>query len=599
MIKRTFDILEYAGRHHPRKDAICGKVNDEWIKYSTEQFAEYAELIAIGLISSGLKKGDKVATISGNRPEWSFADMGIAMAGGIHVPIYPTVSDDEYSYILKHSEVRYIFVSDESLYKRIKKIAEEMPAIEKIFTFNEINGASSISSLYQTGRENKDALKGLLNETMESIDEDDTVTLIYTSGTTGTPKGVLLSHNNIISNLLQHAHIHGQGIKHHALSFLPLSHILERAVSYHLLYKGMGIYYLENLSQIGQAMKEVKPHFFTAVPRVLERIYDGIIAKGKQLKGIKRRIFSWALRVGERFDYSKKYHFIYRLQLYIVDKLVFSKWREGLGGNIKVILSGGASLQPRICRLFGAAGIYTLEGYGLTEAAPIVALSNISTKEYKIGTTGPILPGVKVKFGDDGEILVKGPNIMKGYYKEPELTKKVIDEDGWFHTGDVGILEKGLYLKITDRKKEIFKLSGGKYIAPQMIENMFKESFLIEQVMVVGFNEKFASAIISPNFEYLKEWCSKQNIYFHNNLDIIMNSNVVALFRREIDKINKKLGQHEEIKRFRLVKDNWSPTTGELSHTLKLKRKYLYVKYKDIIDDIFAPTRIDFRAAKR
>lgn len=591
VVRRTFDILEYCLANFSREDAVCGKRGNEWVKYSTEQYARNSELIAYGLLSLGLKKGDKIATVSGNRPEWTFVDMGIAMTGGVHVPIYPTISDDEYRYILNHSEARFLFVSDEKLYSRLCVLAEESDTIEKIFTFNEIEGATNISELYKAGEGYENRNKEVLDNLKRDIDEEDMATLIYTSGTTGTPKGAMLTHKNVVSNFVQHSNNHNLGIDHRALSFLPLCHILERSMNYHFQYRGIGVYYVESLAQIMPAIKEVKPHMFSAVPRVMERVYDGIIGKGKQLEGIKKKIFFWAVEVGARFEYKKNYRLLYRVKLAIADKLIFSKWREALGGNIEIIITGGAALQSRIGRVFGAAKIYALEGYGLTEASPVVAVANLITNEMKIGTSGPPLPNIELKIADDGEILVKGPSVMKGYYKEPELTKEAIDEDGWLHTGDVGVLEEGRYLRITDRKKEIFKLSGGKYIAPQMIENKFKESFLIEQIMVIGFNEKFASAIISPNFDYIHDWCSQHKIHFHNNHDLIENKQVLALIRDEVIEINKTLGQHEEIKRYRLIADSWTPQTGDLSQTLKLKRNILAEKYKDLIDEIFAPSR--------
>lgn len=590
-VRRTFDILGYCQEKFPRVDAVCGKPGDEWVKYSTEQYSRYSTLIAYGLLSIGLEKGDKVATVSGNRPEWSFADMGIAMSGGIHVSIYPTISDDEYRYILKHSESRFLFVSDAKLYARLKVLAEELGTIEKIFTFNKIEGASHISELYKEGEKNESKYSNDLEYLKKNMGEDEIATIIYTSGTTGTPKGAMLSHRNLVSNFVEHANNHQLGIGHRAISFLPLCHILERSMNYHLQYKGIGIYYVENLAQIMPAVKEVKPHIFSTVPRVLERVYDGIIGKGKELEGIKKKIFFWAVKLGNRFEYNKNHHLLYRAKLAIADKLIFSKWRDALGGNIKIIISGGAALQPRIGRVFGAAKIYALEGYGMTEASPVIAVSNLTTREIKIGTNGPVLPNVEMRLANDGEILVKGPGVMKGYYKQPDLTKEAIDKDGWLHTGDVGVLEDGKYLRITDRKKEIFKLSGGKYIAPQMIENKFKESFLIEQIMVVGFNEKFASAIISPNFDYLHDWCSRHKIHFHNNKNLIEMKQVFDLFRGEVKEINKTLGQHEEIKRYRLVTDAWASHTGELSQTLKLKRNFLADKYKEIIEEIFAPSR--------
>ncbi len=588
MVKRTFDILDHCLKNYPREDAVAGKYGNEWIKYSTAQFARYSELLALGLLALGIKKGDRVATVSGNRPEWSFVDMALSMTGAVHVPVYPTISEEEYRYIFNHAEVRFIFVSEEKLYKKIGLMAKEIGSLDRIFSFNPVQDAENVESLYRLGEENEARLRATLQEVKESVREDDMATMIYTSGTTGTPKGVMLSHRNLVSNFTQHAHVFSLDYHHHVISFLPLCHIFERSVNYNFLYKGMGVYYVESLAHILPAIKEVKPHLFCAVPRLLERVHDGIMAKGKQLKGIKRVLFLWAADLAKDFDYNQEVSLSRKIKLAIADKLIYSKWREGLGGNLQIVVSGGASLQSRIAKVFGAAGIYVIEGYGLTETSPVIAVSNLVTHEIKIGTNGPVLPGVEVKIAEDGEILTKGPNLMMGYYKQPEMTREAIDQEGWFHTGDVGVLEDGKYLKITDRKKEIFKLSGGKYIAPQMIENKLKESILIEQAIVIGDHQKFASALISPNFEYLHECCTEKKILYTDHHELIYHPQVVAMIQKEVREINKTLGQHEEIKRFKLVADTWSPLTGELSQTLKLKRKVIEEKYKDLIDEIFS-----------
>lgn len=467
-------------------------------------------------------------------------------------------------------------------------MAKEIGSLDRIFSFNPIQDAENVESLYRLGEENEARLRGTLLEMKDNVLEEDMATMIYTSGTTGTPKGVMLSHRNLVSNFTQHAQNFSLDYHHHVISFLPLCHIFERSVNYNFLYKGMGVYYVESLAHILPAIKEVKPHLFCAVPRLLERVHDGIMAKGKQLKGIKRVLFFWAVDLAKDFNYNQEVSLSRKIKLAIADKLIYSKWREGLGGNLQIVVSGGASLQSRIAKVFGAAGIYVIEGYGLTETSPVIAVSNLVTHEIKIGTNGPVLPGVEVKIAEDGEILTKGPNLMMGYYKQPELTREAIDQQGWFHTGDVGVLEDGKYLKITDRKKEIFKLSGGKYIAPQMIENKLKESILIEQAIVIGDHQKFASALISPNFEYLHECCTEKKILYTDHHELIYHPQVVAMIQKEVREINKTLGQHEEIKRFKLVADTWSPLTGELSQTLKLKRKVIEEKYKDLIDEIFS-----------
>lgn len=592
-VKRTFDILEHCLENYPREDMVCGKYGDLWECFSTAQFARKSELLALGLMALGLKKGDRVATASGNRPEWAFIDMALAMMGAVHVPVYPTISESEYRYIFNDAETRVVFVSDEKLYKKLSLLQEEIPSLETIYTFNKVEGASSIDFLYELGEKHEAEWTESLHQTMQSIGEEEMVTMIYTSGTTGIPKGVMLSHRNLVSNFTAHANNFSLGVGHKALSFLPLCHIFERSVNYNFLYKGMGVYYVESLAQIMTAITEIQPHIFCGVPRLLEKIYNSILTKGKQLKGIKRQLFFWAVDLGRDFEFNQKYNLWYRLKLSIADLLIFSKWRAGLGGNLRIVVSGGAALQPRITRVFCAAKILILEGYGLSETSPVIAVENEITKELKVGTNGPVLAGVQLKIAEDGEILTKGPNLMMGYYKQPELTSEVIDQDGWFHTGDIGVLEDGKYLKITDRKKEIFKLTGGKYIAPQMIENKLKESMFIEQVMVIGDHEKFASALIGPNFEYLHNWAVGNHILYKDNPELINHPKVQSLYLKEVVKINKTLGQHEEIKRFRLISDSWSPATGELSQTLKLKRKVIESKYKDLIEEIFAPMRDD------
>jgi len=590
-VKRTFDILGHCLENYPRPDAVAGKYDNQWVPFSTAQFARQSELLALGLMALGMKKGDRVATVSGNRPEWSFVDMALAMTGAVHVPVYPTISEEEYSYIFNHAETRYIFVSDDKLFKKLSPMIGQIPSLEQIFTFNQVPGATNIDYLYNLGKEHEQDLAYSLHQLRQSIGEEEMVTMIYTSGTTGIPKGVMLSHRNLVSNFTGNANNFSMGPAHKSISFLPLCHIFERIVNYTFLYKGIGVYYVETLAQIMPAIKEVQPHIFCGVPRLLERVYNSILTKGKQLKGIKKKLFFWAVDLGRTYEFNAKMNPWFRLKLAIADKLIYSKWRAGLGGNLQIVVSGGAALQPRIARVFSAAKIYVLEGYGLTETSPVIAVSNLVTRELKVGTNGPVLPGVQVKIAEDGEILTKGPNLMLGYYQEPELTAEVIDKDGWFHTGDIGILDEGKYLKITDRKKEIFKLTGGKYIAPQMIENKLKESMFIDQVIVIGDHEKFASALIAPNFEYLHEWCAEKLILFSDNAELINHPKVQAVFLSEVKEINKTLGQHEEIKRFRLIADLWSPVTGELSQTLKLKRKVIETKYKDLIEEIFASSR--------
>lgn len=598
-VTRTFDILNHALESYEKEVALAGKVNKHWVTYSSREYLEKATLFSYGLLALGMQPGDKVAMISNNRPEWNFADMGMSQAGIIHVPVYPTLSNEEYEYIFNHAEPRLIIVSDQALYKKIRPLMEKAPSLKDIYTFNEVEGARNWKELIELGRKNEEKFKDKLKKIRDSIRENDMVTLIYTSGTTGLPKGVALSHRNLVSNVMGTIKVHPFGPESKSLSFLPLCHIYERMLNYHYQYKGISIYYAENLGTIVDDLRNIKPDIFTTVPRLLETVYNKIIGKGKDLPGIKKRIFFWAVNLGLRYKLHNQNSWFYRLQLKIADKLIFSKWREALGGNIKIIVSGSAALQPRIATIFWAAGIKVLEGYGLTETSPVIAVNNYNTNEIMIGTVGPVIEEANVKIAEDGEILCKGPNVMLGYYKDEKMTEEAIDSEGWFHTGDVGQLIDGKYLKITDRKKEIFKLSSGKYVAPQVIENKFKESFFIEQIMVVGENEKFASALIVPNFEFLHNWCYLHKIKFRNNKELIEIPEVVARYQKEVNEINQKLAFHEQIKRFRLVHEEWSIATGELSNVLKLKRKNIYQKYEPLLREIYSYTNGEKNRAEK
>jgi len=587
-ITRTFDILKLYQEKIIKDDILAGKEKGIWVKYSTEQYVDIATHLSYGLMAYGLKKGDVVATISNSRPEWNFMDMAISQAGMIHLPIYPTISVEEYDYILNHALPTMVVVSDQALFDKINPICEKMDSVKDIFTYNEIEGKKNWKELLELGRQNAEKIKDEHEAIKASIKPNDLVTLIYTSGTTGFPKGVMLSHNNLISNVKATVGVHTMDHRHKSLSFLPLSHVYERMLNYHFQYKGISIYYAENMGTIAENAKEIKPHIFSSVPRLLERVFDKIMGKGKDLKGIKKSIFFWAVNLGLRYEFNNKNGAFYNRKLNLARKLVFSKWKEALGGNLEIIVSGSASLAERLARVFWAADIRVLEGYGLTETSPVIAVSNEVTNEMKFGTVGPVIEGVEVKIAEDGEILCKGPNVMLGYYKAPDLTAEVIDKDGWFHTGDIGVLEEGKYLRITDRKKEIFKLSSGKYIAPQVIEIKLKESFFIEQTMVIGENEKFASALISPNFPFLHEWASRHDIKFRDNNELINLKEVQERFQKEINEVNVNLGEHEKVKRIRLVEEEWTPQTGEMSPTLKLKRKVLYEKYDPVVKEIYS-----------
>ena len=587
-VTRTFDILAHYLQEFPRKDALGGKDNGTWYTYSTEEYNTKSHQFAMGLLALGLKKGDKVATITANRPEWNFADMGMSMTGVVHVPVYPNIGEDEYKYILEHSEAKILIVGDKKLYEKLNPIANMLQNIQKVYTFEDVENAHGFHEILDLGESKRAELEERLQQLKDSIQPEDVATLIYTSGTTGVPKGVMLTQRNLVSNFVSHSKMHHLGKEHRVISFLPLCHVYERSVNYHFQYKGMGVYYVKNLNQIVAALKEIKPHMFNSVPRLLEKVYDGFVSKGEELSGLKKMIYFWALRLSRHFEYNKKYSPWMQLKINIADKLIYSKWREALGGNIVYVVSGGAALQPQIARVLGMAGMQNLEGYGLTETSPVIAVNNPALGEMKIGTVGTILENTEVKIAEDGEILCKGPQVMKGYYKAPELTAEVIDENGWFHTGDIGILDEGKYLKITDRKKEIFKLSGGKYVAPQMIENKLKTSHLIEQVMVIGANEKFASALISPNFPLLHDWCAEHRIHYETNKDLIQVPEVVEKIQNEVKIINKTLGAHEQISRIRLVCEEWTPASGELSPTLKLRRNMISVKYQHLIDEIYS-----------
>lgn len=589
MVTRIFDLLDNYRENYPDKtDALAKKEDGKWIKYSTEQYLKYSDLISYALLDSGLKKGDRVITISNNRPEWNFVDMALAQIGVIHVPLYPTISAKSYDFIIRHCEPSIIFVSSEELYCKIEPLLNNHPSIKQVYSFDKIKAVTHWIRLLDMGKALNDQYKNELKSIKESIKPQDLVTIIYTSGTTGDPKGVMLSHHNFMSNVLASAARLILNSSHKCLSFLPINHVYERMVNYQYQYKGISIYYAESMETIGDNLRELKPHGFATVPRLLEKVYDKIMAKGKSLPTIKKSLFLWAVDLGQKYELNGANGWWYELKLKIARKLIFSKWQEALGGNIMFMCSGGAALQVRLERLFWAAGIPVQEGYGLTETSPIIAANQNAYPDVKFGTVGPVLDGVEVKIAEDGEILARGPNIMLGYYKNPELTNEVIDKDGWFHTGDIGCIVEDRFLKITDRKKEIFKTSGGIYIAPQVIENKLKESPFIDQAIVIGEFRRFPSVLISPNFEFLKEYCKRKKLDFISPEEIIKNERIQMRIWQEIEKTNINLDRPKKIKTCRLVSDVWTPESGELSPTLKLKRKVLKDKYEDIIRNIYA-----------
>jgi long-chain acyl-CoA synthetase len=586
-IRRTFDLLDRYREQFMKDDALAVKQNGKWIKFSTQQYINYSYHFSLGLLTRGFKKGDKIASISNNRPEWNFIDMGMAMIGVVHVPLYTSLSCSEYETILRHSDARYVFVADNKLLKNLKPVIEKVENIEGTYTFDPVENEKNWLELAEQGQKSEVYNRKDFEKIRSGIKPDDLASLIYTSGTTGTSKGVMLSHTNLVRNFLAAAEIFDLKPDQKYLSILPLCHVGGRMGNYQTQYSGCSIYYAENMGTIAADMRDIKPHGFDAVPRILEKIFDTIVTKGKKLTGAKKVIFFWAVKIGLKYKPVDESNWFYKFGLSIADKLIFSKWRDAIGGNIKLVGCGGAALQPRVERIFWAAGIKVLNMYGLTETSPIITINRKTRPDLRLGSVGSLIDGVEMKIADDGEILCKGHNIMMGYYKDPELTKKSFTDDGWFCTGDIGRIEDDKFLFVTDRKKEIFKLSSGKFIVPQVIENKFKESSFIEQIMVIGEHEKFASALIAPDFLFVKDWCEANKIGADNHAELINNSKLVDAFKKEVHKYNDTISDFEKINRFRLVSDVWSPLTGELSPTLKMKRKFIARKYKDLIDQIF------------
>jgi long-chain acyl-CoA synthetase len=582
---RLFDLLPRYEKLFNKKDMLTYKVNGVWKSFSASEVVDDANLISYALFDMVLNKGDKLSIISPNRPEWVITNMGIMEAGCINVPIYPTISQNDLVYILNDAEVKYVFVPGQELYDKVNAIRSKLSGLIDIITFDNVEGATDWNSLLVKGRECKNKEK--LEEIKASIDTHDCATILYTSGTTGNPKGVMLSHNNLLSNAIANkdAALFGKDWK--VLSFLPLNHVFERMLTVLYLYQGLSIYYAESMDKIADNLKEVQPNCFASVPRLLEKVYERIVAKGHELTGIKKQLFFWALNLGLRYELNGANGWWYEAQLKLANKLIFSKWREALGGKVEVIVSGGAALQPRLARVFTAANIPVLEGYGLTETSPVVAVNSFQPNSVYFGTVGPVIKGVEVKFAPDGEILVKGPNVMLGYYKKPAETAEVM-EDGWFKTGDIGELVEGRFLKITDRKKEIFKTSGGKFIKPQLIENMLKESPYIEQAMVIGEGHKFPAALIVPAFAALKSWCERNSIEYTTNENMITKDFIIQKMRKQVDVTNRYLAQFEMIKEFALIPHEWSIDGGELTPKLSLRRKEIMRINEQLIHKIYS-----------
>ncbi|TYP88718.1 long-chain acyl-CoA synthetase [Sphingobacterium allocomposti] len=581
-LNRLSDILERYKSDFAKADMVAGKKGGNWKKYATAEFGQLVDNLSKALIHRGLKKGDKVALMSGNRPEWNIVDFACNQIGIAIVPLYPTLSAQDLSYIVNDAEAKLVFVSNAELTKKIDQAIDEHQLSIDVFTFDAVSGKSSYKELVDIGqREDID-----LHSYKDNVQPDDLLTLIYTSGTTGKPKGVFLTHKNILSNVEACGHLVPANA-HKALSFLPLCHIFERMVVYLYLSKGISIYYAENLDNIVVDINDVKPQIFTTVPRVLEKVYDKVVEKGKALSGIKRSLFFWALELGHQYQEPPKNGPLYNIKLAIARKLIFSKWREALGGNIELIISGGAALQERLARVFWAAGIKVLEGYGLTETSPVIAVNSHVETDVKFGTVGRVLKNLEVKIAQDGEILVKGPSITVGYYKNEQATAEAIDQEGYFHTGDIGEITPDGFLKITDRKKEMFKTAGGKYIAPQTLENKLMESTLIAQTMVVGENQRFPAALIVPAFEELEKWCKHKGITFASKEEVIKKPEVIEKYQKEIDRLNADFGQWEKIKKFALLAKEWTIDGGELTPKLSLKRKVILKNVEDIVNNIY------------
>lgn len=586
-ITRLFDFPYYQLEKNNLSACLVTKYNGKWIETSTKEYVDKANAISRALLRLGIEKNDKIAIISSsNRTEWNIMDIGALQTGAQTVPIYPTISEEDYEYILNHSEAIYCFVSDEEVLRKVNLIKKNVPQLKEIYSFNEIIGCKNWTELLALGEDTSN--QNLVEERKKNVTPEELATIIYTSGTTGKPKGVMLSHNNIVSNVLDSSpRIPFEEGTSRALSFLPICHIFERVILYIYQYYSVSIYFAESIDKLSENINEVKPTVFSVVPRLLEKVYDKIIEKGSALTGIKRKLFFWSVDLGLRYEPYGANGFWYEIQLKIARKLVFSKWREGLGGNLTVLVSGSAALQQRLTKVFAAAEMPVMEGYGLTETSPVITVNDMRNHGFKVGTVGKVIQNVEVKIASDGEILCKGPNVMMGYYKDEKLTQEAI-YDGYFHTGDIGELDSEGFLKITDRKKEMFKTSGGKYIAPQVIENTMKQSLFIEQIMVIGDGEKMPAALIQPNFTYIKNWAAKQGFDIGDlNEEIICNSRVIEKIQEDINLYNEKFGNWEKIKQFELTPNIWSIEGGELTPTLKLKRKIIKEKYIQLYNIIY------------
>lgn len=586
-IKRVFDILDLYKTTYKKADILAGKVNKQWVKYSSDDFVNYSNYVSYALLHIGITEADKVAIISNNRPEWNFCDFGCQQANIVTVPVFPTISNTDLEYIINHAEVKAIFISDKNIYAKLVQIEKNIPTVKHVISFNPIEGIMSFSEFLEMGKKHQNEV--MLEAIKSKIKPEDLLTLLYTSGTTGLPKGVMVSHHNLVANVIATQNLAPFDSWWKALSFLPLNHVYERMVSALYLYKGVSIYYAEGLETIGDNLKEVQPQVFVSVPRLIERVYEKITATGEKLTGAKRKIFDWSIRLALAYEGEGRNSLWYESQRKIADKLVYSKWRAAVGGKLVCIASGGAALNPKLERVFLCAGIVCLQGYGLTETCVVVSVNSFGEDNIRIGTVGPVINNTQVKIAEeDGEILVKGPSVMMGYYKNEAATKETIDEDGWLHTGDVGTFVENRFLKITDRKKEIFKTSAGKYIAPLMIENKIKECRYVEQSMVVGENQKFASALIVPSFANFKEYCKDHKINWTTNEEMSKHEDLKKIINDHIKTINRTLAPFEQLKRCEILSKEWSVEGGELTPKLSLKRKIIKEKNADAIARIFA-----------
>ena len=586
---RIFDFLYDQLKNKPLPDALVNKINGKWEPVSTEEFVNRSRQISRALLKMGVKEQEKIALISStNRHEWNIMDIGILQIGAVNVPVYPTISSEDYEYIFNDAEVTYCFLSDRELYDKVAKIRDKVPSLKEIYIFNEEEGIKNWKEVLKAGED--DSNQPELESRMKAVKNGDLATLIYTSGTTGKPKGVMLSHNNLVSNVLDSNDRIPTFENSKALSFLPVCHVFERMLTYLYIQNNIPIYFAESIDKIGDNIREVKPEIFALVPRLLEKVYDRIMSKGAELSGIKKRLFYWAVELGEKYDLQHN-SWWYNFRLGIARKLIFSKWQEALGGNVKVMVSGGAALNPRLNRVFTAAGFNIQEGYGLTETSPVIAVNGPDVARKRIGTVGWPIKDVEVKIADDGEICCKGPNVMMGYYKQKQKTDEVIDEDGYFHTGDIGEWVEGKFLKITDRKKEMFKTSGGKYVAPQLLENKIMESRFIEQVMVIGEGEKMTAALVQPDFEFLKSWCQRKNISCSSNEEMVQNDQVKERIMQEVERINQHFGKWERVKQIQLTPDQWSVDAGHLTPKLSLKRRNIIAMYPELYKNIYGHTK--------